>query len=165
MLMHNTLLKKFIVLLVITLLCSLTFINAVKFYALLTEKKALAHSTSPLSIKYEKKNTPTVQMITRWQIFGKNKPKSKKVIAPKTKLNLNLIGIISSTKDSQARAIIELSSRVQKYYKIGDKIKKNIEIRAINTDHIVIVHNSQEEILPLKSLQIRKDIIKRVIVK
>jgi len=162
-LMDNTLLKKFIVLLIITLLCSLTFINASKFYALLTEKKVSLPGASPLSANYNKKNSPTAQMIARWNLFGKSKP--QKTIVPKTKLHLNLIGIISSTVNSQARAIIELSPREQKYYKIGDKIEKNVEIKAINTDHIVIVHNSQEEILPLKSLQTKQDIIKKVIIK
>jgi len=163
MLMHNILLKKFVILLIITLLCSLTFINAFKFYVLLTEKKVSIRSTSPLSVNYEKKNTPTAQMIAHWYLFGKSKP--KKIIAPKTKLHLNLIGIISSTVDSQARAIIELSPPEQKYYKVGDKIKKNVEIKMINTDHIVIIHNSREEILPLKSLKSSKDIIKKVVVK
>jgi len=163
--MHNLLLKKLGILLVILILLSLTIWNGFNFYKNLTDKSAEQVLHTPvIPSKIQSKKIPQPKTISSWHLMGENRDK-KPTKAPKTTLRLKLIGIISSTVDGQARAIIEISPRKHKYFKVGDDIKQNVKVKFINADHIIINHNSREEIVPLISLKPKKPIIKKVVTK
>ena len=155
-------LKHLIVITIIGLLLALTGINGMRLFHLMMPppEEELAQSAIPQLNKAKK--IPSPQVIASWNLFGQNVVKA--VQAPKTSLRLKLIGIISSTASSQARAIVEDSSRKQKHYKVGDEIKKNVTVKSIHPDHIVIVHNSRDEIVQLNTLKDKKSMIKKVVI-
>ncbi|NOQ77822.1 MAG: hypothetical protein GQ546_00310 [Gammaproteobacteria bacterium] len=161
MVMHNLLFKKIIVLLIILSLLSLITWNGFNFYKMLTDKPEAVQHAPVMALKSQSKKIPSPNTISQWHLMGAQNTQTLK--APKTTLHLKLIGIISSAADGQARAIIEVSAQKHKHFKVGDDIKQNVEIKAINADHIVINHNSREEIVPLISLKPKTPIIKKVV--
>ncbi len=160
--MRNILFKNMIVLITIGLLLLLIVYNGVKFYQLQTEPFIGSQVSAEQSVISQSKKNISPQTIIRWHLFGKETV--KQVQAPKTTLRLKLIGIISSTNDNQARVIIEDSSRKQLFYKVGDKIKNNVTVKSIHPNHIVIMHNSREEIVQLKSSNTKETIITKVVI-
>ncbi|MCW8931059.1 MAG: hypothetical protein OQL19_12570 [Gammaproteobacteria bacterium] len=160
--MQSIFIKNIIVLLGIGLFLALITFNGLNFYNLLNRtSEPLQPDTTTTLIKQSKK-IPPPQAIVRWHLFGTNSVKQQAKV-PKSTLRLKIIGIISSTLDGEARVIIEDSSRKQKFYKVGDKIKQNVSVKSIHADHIVIMHNSRQEIVQFKSLNIQKNIIKKVV--
>ena len=162
MLKQNTSIKHFIVLLVIGSLLGLITLNSVRFFALFSQSETPAPVQANIPKVYAKPKLPSPQSIASWNLFGKAAIQTTR--APKTNLQIKLIGIISSTSDGQARAIIEESPRKQKHFKVGDKIKNNVSIKSIQPDHIVIVHNSRDEIVPLDALKNKRSIIQKVVI-
>ena len=160
--MSKLLFKKIIVLLAILVFLSLTTFNGLNFYKMLTDKSESARSVPLTVAESQSKMIPPPNTISQWHLMGIKSPEPIK--APKTTLQLKLVGIISSTVDGQARAIIEVLPGKQKHFEVGDEIKKNVDIKSINIDHIVINHNSREEILPLNPLKSKAPIIKKVVV-
>ena len=160
--MQNILFKNIFVLMIIGCLIALIAGNGFNFYNLVTKssENIQAHKKTPLVS--QPKQIASSQAIVQWHLFGKNT--IAQTSAPKTTLRIKLIGIISSTSDGQSRVIIEEPSRKQKYYKVGDKIKSNVTVKIIQPDHIVIMHNSREEIVPLKALNTQKNLIKKVVI-
>jgi len=161
--MSKLLFKKIIVLLAILIFLSLTTFNGLNFYKMLTDKPESARRVPLTVAELQSKMIPPPNTISQWHLMGIKSPEPIK--APKTTLQLKLVGIISSTVDGQARAIIEILPGKQKHFAAGDEIKKNVDIKSINIDYIVINHNSREEILPLNFLKSKKSIIKKVVVK
>lgn len=160
---QNPSIKSFIALLVIGLFLSLTTYNGYRSWDLMSNPvKPQTIQADLLSISQSKKY-PTAPMIISWNLLGKET--SRIVQAPKTTLRLKLIGIIGSTDDQQAIAIVEDSSRKHKHYKVGDKIKNNVKVKSIQPDHIVIEHNSRDEVVPLKKLNSNSPIIQKVDIK
>lgn len=164
--MHKLLLKKMSALFVILILSSLIIFNAFNFYKLFTNKavEPARQNNSVVSTNFKSKKVPPPNVISRWHLMGENKS-NKPLKAPKTTLNLKLIGILSSSIDGQARAIIEISPRKHQFFKVGDDIKQNVKVKFINADHIIINHNSREEIVPLISLKPKTPILKKVVAK
>ncbi|MCU7833546.1 MAG: hypothetical protein KZQ56_13430 [gamma proteobacterium symbiont of Lucinoma myriamae] len=149
---------------ILILLSSATW-NGFNFYKNLTDNSAGLVQHTPVIISgIQSKKIPQPKTISGWHLMGENKA-NKPIKAPKTTLSLKLIGIISSTVDGQARAIIEVSPRKHQYFKVGDDIKQNVNVKFINADHIIINHNSREEIVPLISLKPKIPIIKKVVTK
>ena len=162
MLKQNTSIKHLIALLVIGCLLGLVALNSVRFMGLFSQPESSVSLQTNIPKVSAKQKLPSPEMISSWNLFGKAATESTR--APKTNLRIKLIGIISSTSDGQARAIIEESSRKHKHYKVGDKIKNNVTIKSIQPDHIVIVHNSRDEIVPLNALRNKNSIIKKVVI-
>lgn len=138
-------------------------INGIKFYHFLKNKPESAVTSIDAALTSPEKHSASAQTIISWRLFGKDAVKQQANV-PKTTLRLKLIGIISSSRDGQARVIIENASRQQKHYKVGDKIKNNVSVKSIHPDHIVILHNSREEIVPLKTLNSNANLIKKVVI-
>lgn len=160
MLKYSKSFKHLVVLVVIAFFLILITYNAYRFVGLLTLSKQEQPEEIQATLPVENVKIPSLQEISSWHLFGKVAP--KKVLAPKTRLSLTLIGIIASTEGSQARAIIADASKIQQHYKVGDKIKQNVMIKSIKADHVIIMHNSREEILPLDTLKNKNSIIRKV---
>jgi type II secretory pathway component PulC len=103
---------------------------------------------------------PGPEIISRWQLFGKSQSAVR--TTPKSRLKIKLIGIISSTQNEHARVIISEGSGKQKYFKMGDKIKSNVSIKSIEADHIVIIHNNRDEVVPLNNNNPSRILIEKV---
>ncbi|WP_198265621.1 type II secretion system protein N [sulfur-oxidizing endosymbiont of Gigantopelta aegis] len=161
--MQNILFKNIIVLAVIGLLIALTTVNALRFYRLQNQAPAETRLSAKTPVAQQSARVASSQAMVNWHLFGKNQAKQS-VSMPKSTLRLKLIGIISSSKDSQARVIIAGLSKKIKYYKVGDKIKSNVTLKSIQPDHIVILHNSREETVPLKQFNGPKNMIKKVVI-
>lgn len=159
--MQNILIKNSIVLATIGLLLGLIIANGIHFYQLSMTPLTDIQAKNEEKLPSPQSKIATPQTIVRWHLFGTNIEKQTKV--PKSTLRLKLIGIISSTKNSEARVIIEGASRKQKYYKVGDEIKQNVSLESIYPDHIVIMHNSREEIVSLKTLDTKNILIRKVV--
>ena len=160
--MQNILFKNIFVLMIIGLLIALTAVNGLNFYNLVTKSSEDIQIQTKMPLVSQSQKIASSQAIVQWHLFGKNTIQQTSV--PKTTLRIKLIGIISSTSDGQARIIIEGPSRKQEYYKVGDKIKNNVTVKSIHPDHIVIMHNSREEIVPLRALNTQKNLIKKVVI-
>ncbi len=146
---------------IIGLLLGLIVANGINSYHLMmiTPSSVVANNEEMFNSTQSKIANP--QTIVRWHLFGSHVVKQSTV--PKSTLRLKLIGIISSTRDGEARVIIEGTSRKQSYYKVGDKIKQNVSLQSIHPDHIVIMHNSRQEIVQLKTLDTKKNMIRKVV--
>ncbi len=160
--MQNLMIKKITVLAIIAGLLALLTISSVNFYRFLKNTPESAIVSTDVDLSTGVKNSASARTIIGWHLFGKETVQQSRV--PKTTLRLKLIGIISSSRDGQARVIIENASRQQKHYKVGDKIKNNVSVKSIHSDHIVILHNSREEIVPLKKLNSNPNLIKKVVI-
>ncbi len=159
--MQNTLIKNMIALAVIGVLFGLIISNSYNSFNLLTFPPNLTRVADDSKIIATNKNAVTPHTIVRWHLFGTKKV--VQTVVPKSTLHIKLIGIISSTMDGEARVIIENNSRKQTYYKVGDKIKQNVTIKSIQPNHIVIMHNSRQEIIPLKNSNKKNTIIRKVV--
>lgn len=155
-------LKSSLALLVIGLLLGLIIVNGFRIWGLYSQPDEQLSVQIDKPSTFKSKKYPTPLMIVSWNLFGKDAVKT--VQAPKTTLRLNLIGIISSTADQEAVAIVETSPRKQNYYKVGDEIKKNVKVKSIQTDQIVIENNSRDEIVQLKKLKSKTPIIQKVVI-
>jgi len=162
MIKPNLSLKYVLIFAGIGLLLLLTAINGKRIFTLFTLPNEINQSQPNTHQIKQTRNIPSPQLIASWNLFGIEAPKT--IQAPKTKLRLKLIGVISSTIDSQARAIVQDSSSKQKYYKVGDEIKQNVIVKSIYPDHIVIEHNSRDEIIQLKTKKNENSIIKKVVI-
>ena len=160
--MPNIFLKNIIVLISIGLLIAIIVNNGVNFYQLTSKSIADVPFNKDVSLASLTKKLASPQTIERWHLFGINSIAQTEV--PKSTLRLKITGIISSTIDGESRVIIEGSSRSQKTYKVGDQIKQNVRLKSIYPDHIVIIHNARQEIVPLKNLNTNKNLIKKVVI-
>jgi type II secretory pathway component PulC len=105
------------------------------------------------------KNISNISLIPSWHLF-KSSAKSA-VAARETRLNLRLIGVISSSVETQARVIIEHPSGQQKYYKSGDEIMPDVVLDAIYTDHVIINNHNSIEILQLYTQKNKNFLLKK----
>ena len=99
--------------------------------------------------------------IPQWHLFGRADAKvaaPQPVNLPETQLKLTLRGLIASPDPKEARAIVANSSGKENFYKIGDKLPGNAELKEIHADRIVIQRGARYETLklPKKSLGMKK---------
>ena len=92
--------------------------------------------------------------IASWHLFGtplqKPKPVKKKLVAaPKTKLSLDLIGIIHRESPFESFAIIKLQNGEQKNFTVGDKITGNTELTQIGEEAITLLRAGKYESLDM----------------
>lgn len=146
--------------LIIALLIALMAYNGYRFMRIYSQADEQAPIQPFVATSYQKVTFPSPDMIISWNLFGKTKT-VQNITAPKTRLQLKLIGIISSSSEQQARAIITDQSKKQNHYKVGDQIKKNVELKAIQNDHVVIINNGREEVVPLDRLKNKQSIIRK----
>ena len=101
----------------------------------------------------------SAQKIAELHIFGdaakkkqaRKKPKKVKAIkvAPRTKLKLNLTGILLPTENDEGYAMIKNRARKSAIgvYRIGDKVVGNSVLKELYVDHVIIRHNGRNESL------------------
>jgi general secretion pathway protein C len=106
------------------------------------------------------------QQVSRYHLFGKAEVVSQKgtpTVAPETKLNLVLRGVISSDVPADAIAIIATRGGTnEKGYSLGDRLPGGAELKEIYQDRVILKHRGRLETLTLlrkllsdKQLQIR----------
>jgi general secretion pathway protein C len=88
--------------------------------------------------------------ITSTHLFGQaNVQASDDVIsAPETKLNLDLLGILS-IGEKEGLAIIAGSGQEEKVYKVGDRIPGNVTLKAVYADRVLLEGSAGLETLML----------------
>jgi general secretion pathway protein C len=69
--------------------------------------------------------------------------------APKTSLNLKLVGLMYSTDKRQARAIIESEQEGARSYSTHERVADKAEIYRIETDRVILLHAGRREALLL----------------
>lgn len=69
--------------------------------------------------------------------------------APETSLRLKLVGLMYSTDEEQARAIIESAEDGALSYAIHERVADNAEIYSIGPDRVILLHSGVKEALLL----------------
>ncbi len=105
----------------------------------------------------DKRPTPQYAELPKWNLFGKPKTvaevKIKKVepiVAPETRLNLELEGIVYSDMPAEGIAIISESGKPQKTYHIGETLPGNATLYAIEPSRVILQRNGRHETLSLR---------------
>lgn len=70
--------------------------------------------------------------------------------APETRLNLELMGVLSSSSREGARAIITASNHPEKHYRVGDRLPAGATIAEIHDDSVLLERNGRYETLRLR---------------
>jgi len=69
--------------------------------------------------------------------------------APETSLNLKLVGLMYSTDEDEARAIIETPGTGAQGFAVREKVADNVEIYSIEPDRVILTHAGRQEALML----------------
>ncbi len=95
-----------------------------------------------------------IDSISRYQLFGKRVQRvveaAEPVVAPETKLKLELRGVIA-TGDSFGAAIIADDRRREGYYRIGDELPGGVGLHEVFADRVILDRNGVYETLTLPS--------------
>ncbi len=97
-------------------------------------------------------NNNRLQQLPDWHLFGEV---SRQIVVPQpvdlpeTNLKLTLRGLIASPDQDQARAIVAGPSGKEDFYRVGDKLPGNVELKEIHADRIVIQRGGRFETLKL----------------
>ena len=114
--------------------------------------KAENYAPQKLQSKQKKqRQNYRVNDIVKSNLFGNAKQKVTEKKAPKTTLNLTLLGVLSSTDSPIGRAIIKSGrSKEAELYSIGDEIKgAGASIKEIRPLEVILNRNGAIESLPL----------------
>lgn len=161
--LFNFLFTRVIILAFAGLLLLLITYNALRIFNLFNPSTTDNLVQVDLPALIPEKNITNINLIPSWHLF---KSRAESAVATrKTRLNLRLIGAISSSVDAQARVIIEHPSGQQKYYKRGDEIMPDVVLDAIYTDHVIINNHNLIEILPLYTQKNKHLLLKQVLKK
>lgn len=93
-----------------------------------------------------------VQQLPGWHLFGEVAQQveaPQTVDLPETNLKLTLRGLIASPNQDEARAIVADPSGKENFFKVGDKLPGNAELKEIHADRIVIQRGGRYETLKL----------------
>jgi general secretion pathway protein C len=74
---------------------------------------------------------------------------SASIDAPKTSLNLKLVGLMYSTDKDQARAIIENQTDGARSYSTHERVAEKVEVYRIEPDRVILLHAGRQEALML----------------
>ncbi len=159
----NFLLIRIIVLVFAVLLLLLTVYNGQRIWKLLNPSENNSQQQLNIPDLIPEKNISNIRLIPSWHLF-KHSAKASDT-QTETRLNIRLMGVISSNLDNQARVIIEHPSREQKYYKKGDKVMPGVVLQAIYADHVVINNRGSEETLPLYNRKNKNLLLKTSVIK
>ncbi len=149
MMKFNFLFSRAVVFVIAGMLVMIIIFNGLRIYNLQNpaEQANLVQDQIPL-LKHNN-HLLNIENIPHWHLFKQKT--STLVNTRKTRLNIQLSGIISSSIDGQARAIIAESSRRQAYFKVGDEIMPGVLLKAIGVDSIIIDNHKSDEIVQLNT--------------
>ena len=110
------------------------------------------------------KKTYSANNINQWYLFGQAPKQSTTttpapVIAPETRLNLKLNGIIASDGNDTAGAIIEKSAGKQEYFSLGDTISNGVTLKEVYKDRVILSRNGRLETLSLPKTNLNNDLV------
>ncbi|MFT5111512.1 MAG: type II secretory pathway component PulC [Parasphingorhabdus sp.] len=112
-------------------------------------KAQVAAQSAPVT-----RTTYNINAIIGAHLFGAaNQVKQvvKQKVAPPTRLNLVLVGVIASGIDSNGLALIEVTRGKQQVIRVGQSIgKTGATLSQVATDHVLIERNGKLEKLSLK---------------
>ena len=140
----------------VLLILAISFILAQLTWLLIPgEPESQPPSTKSSTLKNAQRHSEQqskIQKITQAQLFGKYEAvinKTVKTVAPDTRLNLELKGVLAADPMDQASAIISLGKRGEEnIYGIGDKVS-GATVKEIYPDHIIIERSGRRETLRL----------------
>lgn len=97
---------------------------------------------------------PNIDLIVDSHLFGEAIVAADPVLselenAPDTRLDLNLLGILSATAERGSRALIGTSNGEEKPFAIGDDVVRGVRLQAIFPDRVILARGSQLETLRL----------------
>lgn len=92
--------------------------------------------------------------ISQSNLFGRVEiavaPKvEEQVVVPETRLNLTLLGVISSSTVGTAKAIISDASGNEEYYSVGMQVPGGASLEEIHADYVMLKRNNRLEMLRL----------------
>lgn len=95
-----------------------------------------------------------INQISQWHLFGEAKKDaplvtSKVIEAPDTRLNLKLLGVMASSDQEAARAIIADGKGEENSYGIGKTLPGNAVLREIYADRVILEYRGRLETLRL----------------
>jgi general secretion pathway protein C len=118
---------------------------------LLSDEPAQAEALIPLSLKNTEpeslQNLLRYPLIQSASIATTQGPAS--IDAPKTSLKLKLVGLMYSTDENDARAIIESQEEGARSFAIRERVADNAEIYSIEQDRVILMHAGRQEALLL----------------
>jgi len=123
-----------------------------------SQKKIKASNYQPQTINIISKNTQPayrVNDIVSANLFGNPAPTVvKQTIAPKTTLDLTLVGVLWSSDNNLGRAIIMAGKKASELYSLGEDIKgASASIEEIRSTEVILNRNGALESLPLLEKQ------------
>ncbi|MGD8998853.1 MAG: type II secretion system protein N [Granulosicoccaceae bacterium] len=101
----------------------------------------------------EKVQRQQAAQIAQLHLFGKAQLQSVKqapTVAPETKLNLVLRGVIASGRAAGALAIVGPRGGKEKSYAIGETLPGGAELKEIYADRVILQHRGRLETLTLQ---------------
>ncbi|KAA3619192.1 MAG: hypothetical protein DWQ08_15645 [Proteobacteria bacterium] len=120
---------------------------------------------SPAEVTVERLDAPRsrvdVNAIVRAHLFGREQREQAPVtqkVAPPTRLNLKLVGVISQGNDTRGIALIETGRGRQQVVRVGESIgKTGARLAEVAHDHVLIERNGRLEKLAIKRPELDAD--------
>jgi len=116
-----------------------------RIYDTYKERKAAEKSTVVINRPAVKSNY-SIDTVVKTKLFGEQKKKvviKRPPVAPETKLDLAIEGLLSANNEVIARAIISVKKKKGGLYKVGDEIKgaKNVVVEEIRENGVLLNRN------------------------
>lgn len=106
-----------------------------------------------LTHSHRASTTLTTEQIQSWHLFGvyggDTANKTARTQAPKTKLDLTLLGVFRGSIRTSGWAIIRTGNAPERIYAAGDRIAPGVTIEAVGINKVYIQRHGQEETLSL----------------
>ena len=95
------------------------------------------------------------QMVVDWHLFGRVQQKQTAPVvpqsAPKTRLNLRLVGAFVGGSPSSSTALIAASDGQAEVFRVEDSLPGGAKLKAIYEDRVLINHRGRDETLFFES--------------
>ena len=115
-------------------------------------QESIPEETEHPSTAVERKTSVDAN-VSQWNLFGKvdiAQPQvAEPVVIQETRLNLTLLGVISSDEKVFGKAIISDPSGGEDYYSLGMMVPGGASVQEIHADHVILKRNNRLEILRL----------------
>jgi len=113
-----------------------------------------AQPAAPVALRVRNKEPESLQNLVRYPLIQSKSIQAAQgpasIDAPETSLQLKLVGLMYSTDENQARAIIESPSEGANSYAMHERVAGNAEIYSIEPDRVILLHAGRREALMLE---------------
>jgi len=107
----------------------------------------------PIALPVKNAEPDSLQNLVRYPLIQSESAASEQgsasIDAPETSLNLKLVGLMYSTDQNEARAIIESPNEGASSYAAHERVADNAEIYRIEPDRVILLHAGRQEALML----------------